>query len=293
MSPMRLIILLVAAGAAIGAVFLVRSIQTPSAAVAAGTPAAVAAAAAAPAVEVLVARADIPVGKFVTADDLKWQAWPEKSETKAFFVRESAPEALESMVGSVARVNVAQGEPVVANRLVKPGQAGFMAAMLTPGTRAVSVEIAPETAAGGFILPDDRVDVLVTREIEMSQEGGGGMQNVRSDLILSNVRVLAIDETYSRPLPADSEGAEAEVSQGQSLVGSRATLELAERDAALLAAADKAGDISLSLRSITELQEESGATGVGRVYRDGLPTEATGVRVYRYGKETSAKAPAG
>jgi pilus assembly protein CpaB len=167
-----------------------------------------------------------------------------------------------------------------------------MAAILTPGMRAVSVEIEPETAAGGFILPDDRVDVIVTREIDVGGEGGGGgMQNVRADLILANVRVLAIDSTYSRPVPG--EGEDPASGQGQSLVGSRATLELAERDAALLASADKAGDISLSLRSITEISGESGATGVGRVYRDGLPTEARGVRVYRHGRETAVMAPAG
>jgi pilus assembly protein CpaB len=281
MSPVRLIILLVAAGAAIGAVFLVRSVQQPAPAVAAvpmevkkPEP---------PAKQVLVAKAAIPVGKFVVADDLKWQAWPADSSTASFIEQKSDAEALEKMVGAVARFDLVEGEPITATKLVHPGDSGFMAAMLKPGTRAVSIEIAPETAAGGFIQPNDRVDVIVTREVE-DVEGDGNSQNYRSDLILANVRVLAIDGIYAPPPAAG---------QAAALIGSRATLELNERDTTLINTAKKAGELALSLRSIADLQSPQGATSSGRVYRDGVAQGAEGVRVYRYGTETVSSAPAG
>jgi pilus assembly protein CpaB len=282
MSPVRLIILVVAAGAAIGAVFLVRSMQQPAPAVAAVPTEPKKAPTFAK--QILVAKAAIPVGKFIVADDLKWQGWPDNAATGAFIDEKGNPEALEKMVGAVARFGLVEGEPITATKLVHPGDSSFMAAMLTPGTRAATIEIAPETAAGGFILPGDRVDVLVTREIEAVQGSANTVANFRSDLILANVRVLAIDGVYGPP---------AEGGQAAMLVGSRATLELNERDTTLIHAAEKAGDLSLSLRSIADLQSPNGATASGRVYRDGVAQGAEGVRVYRYGNETVAAAPAG
>jgi len=289
MSPMRLIILLVAAGAAIAAVFLVRSVQAPAPASAAAATSTVKRQEA-PAKQVLVARHDIPIGKFVTADDLRWQAWPESSPTSAFVEQTKEPEALEKMVGAVARFSLVEGEPITATKMVHAGDSSFMAALLNPGMRAVSIEIAPETAAGGFILPNDRVDVIVTREMESapSSAGANTIQKVRSDLILANVRVLAIDGIYGPPA---KEGEN--TGQGAALVGTRATLELTDRDSTLINTAKKAGELALSLRSISDLQAPSGATGPGRVYRDGVAQDSEGVRVYRFGTETVATTPAG
>jgi pilus assembly protein CpaB len=282
MSPVRLIILLVAAGAAIGAVFLVRSMQQPAQAVAA-VPTEVKKPEA-PAKQILVAKAAIPVGKFVVADDLKWQAWPDNAPTGSFIEQKGEPEALEKMVGAVARFELVEGEPVTKSKLIHPGDSSFMAAMLSPGTRAVAIEIAPETAAGGFIQPNDRVDVIVTREVETEGQGGGTMPSHRADLILSNIRILAIDGIYAAPA---AEG------QAAPLVGSRATLELTERDTTLINAAEQAGDLSLTLRSIADLQSPQGATPTGRVYRDGVGQGGEGIRIYRYGTETVSSASAG
>jgi pilus assembly protein CpaB len=289
MSPVRLVILLVAAGAAIGAVFLVRSMQAPAAAVAApvieaAEPVKI------PTKQVLVAANAIPVGKFVSLDDLRWQDWPADAPMDSFVDYEKEPEGLEKMVGAVARANLAPGEPVTPGKLVHPGTSGFMSVMLTPGMRAVSVEIEAETAAGGFIQPNDRVDVIVTREVE-NQNNNSNAMGIRSDLILSNTRVLAIDQIYGPP-PAEAEG-EKQSGQGAAIIGSRATLELTERDATLLSTARKAGDISLTLRSIADIAAPQGATGAGRVYRDGVSQDAEGIRVYRYGDETVATATAG
>ena len=294
MSPVRLIILLVAAGAAIAAVFLVRSMQAPAPAVAAvAAPAEAPKPIEIPTKQILVANNNIPVGKFVSADDLRWQEWPASAKVDSFVEQEKQPEGLEKMVGAVARFELVAGEPVTFNKLVHPGTAGFMAVMLTPGMRAVSVEIAAEIAAGGFIQPNDRVDVIVTRDVEKSGGGSSGGMNIRSDLILSNIRVLAIDAAYGPP--PTPEGAEAAVpsGQGQVIIGSRATLELTERDATLLNTAKKAGEIALTLRSIADMQAPQGATSAGRVYRDGVSQDAEGVRVYRYGTESVSSSPAG
>jgi pilus assembly protein CpaB len=291
MSPVRLIILLVAAGAAIGAVFLVRSMAAPAPAVALeSAPVEVAKPVEIPTKQILVANHAIPIGRFVAAEDLKWQAWPADANVEAFIDQEKAPEGLEQMVGAVARFEIVAGAPVPKTKLMHPGTAGFMAVMLTPGMRAVSVEIAAEIAAGGFIQPNDRVDVIVTREVDDGNGGNGGM-NIRSDLILSNIRVLAIDARYGAP-PAEDDG-EPQSGQGQVIIGSRATLELTERDATLLNTAKKAGDIALTLRSIADMSSPQGATAAGRVYRDGVSQDAEGVRIYRYGDETISSSPAG
>jgi len=285
MSPMRLIILLVAAGAAIAAVFLVRAAGSPSPAAAATVEAKPKEM---PTKQILVAKAAIPVGKFVAADDLKWQAWPDSAATGSFIDQKKEPEGLEKTVGAVARFDLVEGEPITSSKVVQPGDSSFMAAMLSPGMRASSIEISPETAAGGFIQPNDRVDVVVIREIE-HEGNGGAMQSVRSDLILANIRVLAIDGIYA---PPKTEG-EGTTGQGAVLVGTRATLELAEKDVVVLNAAKKAGDLALSLRSISDMQAPSGATGYGRVYRDGVSQSSEGVRIYRFGNESVSAAPAG
>jgi len=293
MSPVRLVILLIAAGAAIGAVFLVRSMQAPAPAAAAADIAAPAPVAVEiPLKQILVASNTIPAGKFVSLDDLKWQGWPADAQMDSFIDKEKEAEALEKMVGAVARFDIVAGEPVTKTKLQHPGTAGFMSVMLTPGMRAVSIEIETETAAGGFIQPNDRVDVILTREVENANSQANPMAGIRSDLILANIRVLAIDHVYGSP-PIESSEEEPRTGQGAVIVGSRATLELTERDATLVNTARKAGDISLTLRSIADLSAPQGATGTGKAYRDGVSQDAEGVRVYRYGTETVSSATAG
>lgn len=295
MSPVRLIILLVAAAAAIGAVFIVRSVGSPAPATAASVPMPVAVAEKpreAPARQVLVASHAIPAGRYVSADDLKWQEWPANAPASSFVDKKTDPEALEKMVGAVARYPLVEGEPVTNGKLQQPGTAGFMAVMLTPGMRAASIRIDPEAAAGGFIQPNDRVDVILTRSRDNNGgegQGSGGGKGVSSDLILANVRVLAIDAEYSPPRSQDGGGPRG--GQGIALIGSRATLELSEADATLLNAARKAGDLSLTLRSIADQNSPEGATPVGRAYRNGGGQGAEGIRVYRYGAESISPGP--
>ena len=291
MSPLRLIILLVAAGAAIAAVFLVRAVQTPAKASASAAPIEIRHVEA-PVKEILVAKKDIVLGHFLAADDLAWQAWPENAQTKSFLDKKDAGDALEKSVGAVAKISMAEGEPITPAKIAHPGEGGWMAAIIAPGMRAVSIEISAETAAGGFIQPNDHVDVMMTREVDASENGAGAggqiLAKARTHVILQNVHLLAIDAIYSQPPTKDAK--EGKTGEGGVLVGTRATLELAPSDAALIAAAQKGGRLTLALRSIADLQGADGATPIGKALRDGARDEQ--IRIYRYGSAAIAPVPA-
>src|SRR5215212_9318954 len=154
-----------------------------------------------PTVEVLVAKSDIGLGQAVKPEDLQWQTWP-ASAGNNLVNRASRAEAIKEIAGSIARAPFIAGEPIREQKLVKANGSGFMAAILPTGMRAVSTEISPETGAGGFILPNDRVDVLLSRRDKNPDRGGPDI--VTTDVILTNIRVLAIDQA-----PKEKDGASA------------------------------------------------------------------------------------
>lgn len=189
--------------------------------------------------EVLVAGADIGIGRAVSASDLQWQTWPTAAASSYFIRKTERPNAVTELSGSIARAPLVTGEPVRESKLIKADGSGFMAAILPPGMRAVSTEISPETGAGGFILPNDRVDVILSRR-DREAEKVVGVDTYVSETILSNIRVLAIDQAI-------------EEKNGQKVVvGKTATLELAQRQAETLALARQMGTLSLALRSIAD-----------------------------------------
>jgi pilus assembly protein CpaB len=188
---------------------------------------------------VLVARSDIGIGRTVTPDDFEWQPWPSSIASNVFIRRSDRPDAITQLAGSIARAPIAAGEPVRENKLIKANGSGYMAAILPAGMRAVSTEISPETGAGGFILPNDRVDVILTRR-DRDTEHITGVEAHVSETILSDVRVLAIDQTVE-----DKDGQKV-------VVGKTATLELTQRQAETLALARKMGTLSLALRSLAD-----------------------------------------
>jgi pilus assembly protein CpaB len=192
-----------------------------------------------PTVDVLVAKNDIGLGQNVKPEDVQWQSWPQATASNAFIRRTDRPDAATQVVGSIAREAVIAGEPIRDQKLVKAGGAGFMAAILPSGARGISTEISPETGAGGFILPNDRVDVILTRR-ERHADNPQQQESVISEVILSNVRVLAIDQA-----PKEKEGQ-------TNLVGKTVTLELRPDQAEVLARARQSGTLTLALRSITD-----------------------------------------
>jgi len=191
-------------------------------------------------VDILVAKSDIALGQSVKPDDMQWQTWPAATAGGSLISRASRAEAIKEITGSIARSPFIAGEPIREQKLVKADGSGFMAAILPQGYRAVSTEISPETGAGGFILPNDRVDVLLTKK-DKNPDGKGADVAV-SEIILSNIRVLAIDQA-----PKEKEGSSA-------LVGRTVTLELKPDQTEMLARSRQSGTLSLALRSIADIK---------------------------------------
>jgi pilus assembly protein CpaB len=215
-------------------------------------------------VDVLIAKSDIGLGQTVTAEALQWQTWPAATASNSFIRRNERPDATTQIAGSIARAPFIAGEPIREPKLVKANGSGFMAAILPTGMRAISTEISPETGAGGFILPNDRVDVILSKR-EKNPDRTGSADIVNSEIILSNVRVLAIDQA-----PKEKDGQ-------NSVVGKTVTLELRPEQAETLARARQSGTLSLALRSIADVNMvENGSD-------DQAPKRGDSVNVVRYG----------
>ena len=200
-----------------------------------------------PTVDVLVAKSDIGLGQTVKPEDLQWQTWPTTTASASFIRRDERPEAATQTVGSIARAPFIAGEPIREPKLVKGNGSGFMAAILPTGMRAVSTEISPETGAGGFILPNDRVDVILSKHEKLSQSPdtpSAPTDLVTSEVILTNIRVLAIDQA-----PKEKEGQ-------NTVLGKTATLELTPANVEILAKARLSGTLSLALRSIADAKTQ-------------------------------------
>ncbi len=221
-------------------------------------------------VDVLVASAAIPMGHALSPGELAWQAWPMSAATGDFIRKNDRPDALESLAGHIARAPFVAGEPIREAKLVNAKGSGFMAAILPTGRRAVSTQISPETGAGGFILPNDHVDVILTRRGRGGADNAGGAgDSFSSEIILSNIRVLAIDQSV-------------EEKGGQKVVvGKTATLELSPNQSETLALSQQLGTLSLALRSITDVSKaDTPETDGGRrkavnIVRFGVSTPTT------------------
>ncbi len=195
-------------------------------------------------VDVLIANSDIGPGTTVRADELRWQMWPAAAAGPSFIRKSDQPDAIEQLAGSIARGSFASGEPIQESRLIKASGSGYMAAILPGGMRAISTEISAETGAGGFIIPGDHVDVILTRR-DREAEKRTGIEVFNSETILSNVRVLAIDQTVQ-----DKNGEKV-------VIGKTATLELSPRQAETLALGKQLGTLSLALRSVVDTAKDA------------------------------------
>ncbi|MGZ8363507.1 MAG: Flp pilus assembly protein CpaB [Caulobacteraceae bacterium] len=297
MGAVRIIVLAVALVAAIGLALMVRGPATPKRAPAVAAAPAVAEK---PMARVLVAKRDLGIGNRIEKGDVDWQDWPLEALNPAFITDGAAPPpksapvnlvapkdakpaktdpaqtaakalapiinqlsgagALEQVTGAIVREPILAGEPVVERKIVRNGQGGYMAVVLQPGMRAMSVPVTVETGAGGFILPGDRVDLVQARRVD---KAGGGGQETTSQVLMRNLKVLAIDQKTS---PEKDQ---------QSLVGTTATLEVAAADVDVVAKAKSMGDLMLALRSYADVGGPAGRaiardnSGVIRVIRAG------------------------
>ena len=147
-------------------------------------------------VQILVANRDLPMGSTIITDAVQWQDWPRTAASANFIVRSDNPEGMSKVVGALARSTFYAGEPISEAKLIRTDR-GFMSAILPAGKRAVATKIAADTSAGGFILPNDRVDVIMTRQTPGQADANGAAPGPQfpTETILHNVRVLAIDQT--------------------------------------------------------------------------------------------------
>jgi pilus assembly protein CpaB len=213
-------------------------------------------------VDVLVAKSDIGLGQSVKPEDLQWQTWPTATASSTLIRRTDRPNATTEIIGQIARAPFVSGEPIREQKLVKADGSGFMAAILPTGMRAVSTEITPETGAGGFILPNDRIDVILSKHEKNPDRQGA--ETVQSETVLTNIRVLAIDQA-----PKEKEGQ-------NSVVGRTVTLELKPEQAETLARVRQSGTLSLALRSIADVNLVENTDDRG-------PRRSDSVNVVRYG----------
>lgn len=223
------------------------------------------------ATEVLIARTDIGLGEVATDSMFHWQAWPEDAVTPGFITKKDRPNARSEFAGTIARSPIMAGEPVTGMKLIKAGQGGVLAAILPEGMRAISTKIKEETAVGRLIMPNDRVDVILTRRMRTRN----GQEDFVSDTLFYNVRVLAI-------------GQQIETKEGKKSVegaANTATLELTPRQSEQLALANSMGEISLSLRSIAERDSEGGPTVNDVLSKN---QNGSGVKLLRYGVKSRA-----
>lgn len=184
-------------------------------------------------VEVLVASKDISIGDKLTDAQVKWAAWPREAASGQFMVRSQGQATAQTIAGTIARSSFVMGEPIIKGKIVDANGSGFLSAILPAGKRASSVQISAEIGAGGFILPNDHVDVVLTRRAN---------NGAASETILKNIRVLAIDQKI-------------EEKNGQkAVVGTTATLELLPEQVETLTVAKLSGSLALALRSLADVK---------------------------------------
>src|SRR5579883_2802350 len=207
----------------------------------------------APHTMVLVARGDLSVGQFVRPENLRWQSWPDDSVSQNYVVQGKRP--LEDFVGAVVRAGLSDGEPITETRVVRPGDRGFLAAVLTPGYRAVTVNVTPSSGLAGLVFPGDRIDLVASFKVEYEgkQDGNTHLPHWASETVESNLRVLAVDQRV------DDQNKEI-------VVAKTATLEVTPKQAEVIAIVAELGKFSLSLRSMAQEDEPATSDNAAQSY---------------------------
>ncbi len=221
-----------------------------------------------PKIQVLVASQNIGVGQRLNEEFVEWQDWPEGAIRPEYITISTTPDALELMAGTVARFEIFPGEPIRRAKLVRSDQ-GYLSAVLPQGMRAVSIGVTAESGAGGFIVPNDRVDVVQTR-----RTSSGSM----SQTILSNVKVLAIGRRLGE-VGATSGMDPEEDPQAQIFANATiATLELDPAQSETIITASRVGQLSLVLRSVADFSEPPDL---------GQQRASQAIRLIRFGNESN------
>jgi len=231
-------------------------------------------------VPVLAIDADLTTGQRISEDMLTTIKWPAEALTANLINMDDQPDAKSEFVNALARQSLTQGETLNLSKVIRAGDSGIMAALLKPGMRAVTTRISVDTAAGGFIQPGDRVDIIlrenfaITRDTSANQSRSAERNSLfLAQTLFENVKVLAIDQTFST-------GPES----GAAIPGSTATFELSQPDAELLQEAEGYGDIYLTLRGVNGAGYKG--RSAARVQRDEADPEPSSITIYRSGQAT-------
>jgi pilus assembly protein CpaB len=193
-----------------------------------------------PSKSVLIARAPIQRGQILRPDDLSWEPWPEGGIDKNYIV--IGTKTPDAFAGWVAREPISAGEPLTEAKIVAPNNRGFLAAVLHPGMRAVSVPVTVTSGISGFVFPGDQVDLIVTYSVQdrpaIGQANAGPLIDHKvSETVLRDIRVIAIDQKLdSKP--------------GEAVVAKTATFEVTPKQSEIVALGSEMGKLSLSLRSL-------------------------------------------
>lgn len=230
-------------------------------------------------VPVLVIDADVTTGQRITEEMLSSIKWPAEALRADLINMDDQPDAKSEFINSLARQPMVQGEPISAAKVIRAGDSGIMAALLKPGMRAVTTRISVDTAAGGFIQPGDRVDVIIRENLPIPRDTSpAGRQRApeRTSLyvaqtLFENVKVLAIDQTFTTSAEA-----------GAAIPGSTATFELSQSDAELLQEAEGYGDLYLTLRGVTGSGYKGRSAAVS-ARQEAAPAPST-LTIYRNGE---------
>lgn len=261
MNMPRMLIFGLAGAAAIAAALLARGLMGG------GTPQAGATPAPQPAIEVaqvLVASAPLQPGQALNPTMVHWQKWPKSDVDSTFITQADTPNLETALTGTVVRAPMVEGEPLTANKFVHGDAAGFMAATLQPGMRAVSIPITTESGAGGFILPNDRVDLMMTEQVSDNP------RRFRARVVLTNIRVLAMDQTFKQD------------KDQKVVLAKTATLELTAEQARIIVKAQAGGPLSLALRALGDDSKAAPVAANQNQEGDDAPS-GSGVTVIRFG----------
>lgn len=232
---------------------------------------------------VLVAARDLPAGTVLKDADVRWQSWPNEAVDRRYIVKlGTGDEARNAFLGATVRQAFLSGEPMMANRVFRQEGAGMMAGILSPGMRAIGIQVTTHGAAGGFILPGDRIDLILTQQLSQGS-GEDPAKKAQSETVVRNLRVLAVDQKLDDV-------------QGAAQIYKTVTLEVTPSDAESVLKAEKSGEITLALRSLTpgpsdDAEEQppvvepppvrrapvdgGGISGQVKIYRGAVPTVET------------------
>ncbi|HLY47116.1 MAG TPA: Flp pilus assembly protein CpaB [Stellaceae bacterium] len=205
---------------------------------------------------VLVARADIRRGQILRPDDLTWQVWPDGSLDKNYIVS-GGPKKPDSFVGWVAINPIAGGEPITDAKIISPGNRGFLAAVLRPGMRAISVPVTITSGISGFVFPGDYVDLLLTYPVPSQSK----FEHKAAETVMHNVRVIGMDQRV-------------ESKAGEVVPAHTATFEVSPKQSEVIALATQIGQLSLSLHSLVTASGGEGGAAAGAAPGGLLPPPA-------------------